>query len=85
MPVIQHEFEEALDTSNTWLVRLRHESLELSQRVVKLNQFLGTVPFQALTYRDQDLLSRQYQAMNAYLFILRERIMLAGVGSGVGK
>jgi hypothetical protein len=52
---------------------------------VKLNQFLRTPPFQARSYRDQDLRSCQYQAMNAYLFILRERIIPAGANAGASK
>jgi hypothetical protein len=98
MPVVQRDYEDVASaawgtpvqidssgSSTTWLVRLRHGSLELSQRVVKLNQFLRTPPFQARSYRDQDLRSCQYQAMNAYLFILRERIIPAGANASASK
>lgn len=62
----------------TWLDRLKAESHDLSEKIVKLNAFIGSEPFFALeSETDRQLLSDQYAFMNNYLVVLRKRIARA--------
>ena len=58
------------------------ESMELSERIFKLNKFLHTDTFAQLTTQKQQLLKKQQEAMSAYLEILQERIKLEQEAQG---
>ena len=47
---------------------------ELQKKIDVLYEFLGTVPYQASSEIEQDLLMRQYAMMIAYCSILAQRI-----------
>lgn len=59
----------------TFFDRLKNEFKDLSDKIHKLNMFInGNVHFKNLHLDQQNLLLRQYEAMNIYAGILNERI-----------
>lgn len=69
--------EEQTKTYPPHVMRMVSEGEELSDRIVKLNAFMGTGVFAGLSGTDQTLLQAQLAAMTAYLFILTERLARA--------
>lgn len=62
--------------SNTpaWQQRVLEEKADLDARLGRLNQFIGSGTYRALTPREQFLLHDQAKAMRAYQAALRARI-----------
>lgn len=58
----------------TFQERLKVEHQELLVRVQKLNDFIDTTPFYALTVDDQTDLKIQYNYMTGYVGILARRL-----------
>ena len=59
-----------------FLERLRGEFSELSDRVSKLRDFLGSETFESLVDEQRDLLSRQFELMRQYMRVLGRRLEL---------
>ncbi len=57
-----------------WQTRIIDEKRELDERMTKLDAFIQSEPFQSLPQRDQYLLQEQYEAMDRYSDILKQRI-----------
>ncbi len=70
------------EPANVYFIRMTGESMELSERIFKLNKFLHTDTFAQLTTQKQQLLKKQQEAMSAYLEILQERIKLEQEAQG---
>lgn len=64
-------------TGGTHIDRMTSELAELEAKRVKLNAFFDTALFSTLPELEQDLLQRQYVAMNEYCNILDARISKA--------
>ena len=60
-----------------WKTRMEDEAEELSSRVSRLDNFIGSRTFMQLSRGDQELLSAQQSAMKTYLTILNLRLMRA--------
>ena len=61
-----------------WQKRLVDWTVELANRLNKLNEFMKSEKFFDLDRKDKDLLYEQARIMNAYLQILGMRIENAG-------
>jgi hypothetical protein len=57
-----------------WQQRVVDEQTALADRLVKLENFIGTLLFNSLTEADQKLLLAQKEAMTVYWDILSARI-----------
>ena len=55
--------------------RVMAERDDLQKKIDDLYDFLGTVPYRALSEIEQDLLMRQYAVMKAYCSIFTQRIV----------
>ncbi|QRE00484.1 hypothetical protein [Burkholderia phage BCSR129] len=61
------------EPESSFIVRLADEKNELTERLTKLTEFLGTDKFRKLGKRSRDQLYAQHAAMCTYLSILIER------------
>ena len=72
-----------------WKERLVNETLELNERFIKLVKFMDKEDFFFMDGDRQRLLKAQKAAMELYLYVLVERIMLENIplpiGINVGK
>lgn len=57
-------------------IRMMAERAQLSERLVKLRDFIGTQVYRALPTRERHLLSKQCRSMYDYLVSLEERLAL---------
>jgi len=60
----------------TFKERLLTESIELREKISKLNAFLSTEQFEKLDVQNQVLLKIQLNYMQAYRIVLYERISI---------
>lgn len=67
-------FEEAYKVADTYLDRMRIESADVKERILKLHTFLMSEEFRALPKDKQTKLQAQCGAMSAYVEILGQRI-----------
>lgn len=70
-------FEEAYRLADDFSDRLHIELEDLNKKKEKLNKFFNTDKFKALFDNEQHLLRAQFGVMNAYSYILMERIRIA--------
>lgn len=70
-------FEKAYRVSETYLDRMLIERDELKERFLNGRKFEFSDKFYPLTEREKDLLLKQLDKMEAYLFLLSERIGMA--------
>lgn len=61
------------------LQRLEEEREQLTGRMKKLTDFIGTEPFLQLGQADRELLTRQRQVMQEYYNILTRRLIRARI------
>ena len=61
---------------NTLLERLKHEQISLDIKIDKLIKFIESSKFQTVDSTNQDLLFQQYEYMELYNSILKQRIKL---------
>jgi hypothetical protein len=59
--------------------RVLEEFAQLTERIGKLSQFLGTAVYRELSVIDRELLSEQLSAMSAYQRVLRMRLSVWGI------
>lgn len=62
-----------------WIDRLKKEREELKDKVVKLDEFICSHSFTALSEANRIALQRQLNIMDEYLKILTVRLELAGI------
>lgn len=81
----KHEFEESaislgdLSHLGCWQQRVIAEKAQNDDRLAKLNAFIGTDKFKALSYREQYDLEHQQNLMTELSTILQRRIARFGV------
>ena len=61
---------------STFLERIKEEQQELSSKLIKLRNFIGTPSFDLLDSPNKRLLRDQVLAMSKYNSILNDRIMI---------
>lgn len=67
-----------------WKERLVNETLELNERFIKLVKFMDKEDFFFMDGDRQRLLKAQKAAMELYLYVLVERIMLENIPLPIG-
>lgn len=71
------EFEKEFRKSETYVDRMKIEREELSEKIEKCSEFIGTDSWYSFSVRDANLLREQLSLMRRYFDILNERIALA--------
>ncbi len=69
-------FEKAYKPADTYLDRMKIEFSELENKYQRLSAFLDSDKFKCLTSEKRNLLAKQYDAMQSYYLVLRQRISL---------
>ena len=69
-------FEKSYKLADTYLDRMKIEFSELENKYQKLSAFLDSDKFKCLTSEKRNLLTKQYDAMQSYYLVLRQRISL---------
>ena len=67
-----------------WKERLVNETLELNEKFIKLDKFMDKEDFFFMDGDRQRLLKAQKAAMELYLYVLVERIMLENIPLPIG-
>lgn len=62
-----------------WQLRLRDETLELAERLNKLNAFMATQTFYELPREEKDLLYERCRLMNSYVQVLGKLCEIYGI------
>lgn len=78
-------FERAYRQSETYLDRMLIEKEEVSSRYLKGREFTFTQQFRKLPEQAQVLLRKQLDAMEQYLYLLSQRIELAGISEAKAR
>lgn len=68
-----------MNEANDWKVRLKNETVELSKKYNKLQDFMRTDSFYNLDRVNKDLLYKQAHAMLDYLQTLGQRCEINGI------
>ena len=69
-------FEKTYKPANTFLDRMKIEFDELERKCQKLGAFIESDKFKKLTSEKRTLLVKQYDAMQTYYLVLRQRISI---------
>ena len=69
-------FEKTYKPANTFLDRMKIEFGELERKYQKLGAFIESDKFKKLTSEKRTLLVKQYDAMQTYYLVLRQRISI---------
>lgn len=64
------------DCMQDWQKRVLEEHAELSDKVIKLSDFINSDAFDAVDAENQDLLRQQRAAMVSYMTILSKRVSM---------